>query len=152
MSKLIRTFLNEVKNQSGAERKKRMRRKKTKGQLILKCLFGVFNFFQKTNENKLTWGIIVVKSNSFVRSSFFWRKRQLKKSFRLCLTFTSILVMGSITVGVMRQITLMGLHKPWDWFYALCMCENSTPGTHFLTKCREVETSNACLSAKIYKL
>ena len=29
--------------------------------------FGVFNFFQKTNENKSTWGIIVVKSNSFVR-------------------------------------------------------------------------------------
>ena len=23
-----------------------------KGQLISKCLFGVFNFFQKTNENK----------------------------------------------------------------------------------------------------
>ena len=39
----------------------------SKGQLISKCLFGVFNFFQKMNENKLTWGIIVVKSNSFVR-------------------------------------------------------------------------------------
>ena len=41
-----------------------------KGQLISKCLFGVFNFFnffQKTNENKSTWGIIVVKLNSFVR-------------------------------------------------------------------------------------
>ena len=25
-----------------------------KGQLISKCLFGVFNFFQKTNENKST--------------------------------------------------------------------------------------------------
>ena len=25
-----------------------------KGQLISKCLFGVFNFLQKTNENKLT--------------------------------------------------------------------------------------------------
>ena len=30
-------------------------------------LFGVFDFLQKTNENKSTWGIIVVKSNSFVR-------------------------------------------------------------------------------------
>ena len=39
----------------------------TKGQLISKCLIGAFNFFQKTNENKSTWGIIVVKSNSFVR-------------------------------------------------------------------------------------
>ena len=26
----------------------------TKGQLISKCLFGVFTFFQKTNENKST--------------------------------------------------------------------------------------------------
>ena len=25
---------------------------KDKGQLISKCLYGVFNFFQKTNENK----------------------------------------------------------------------------------------------------
>jgi hypothetical protein len=25
-----------------------------KGRLILKCLFGVFNFFQKMNENKST--------------------------------------------------------------------------------------------------
>ena len=39
----------------------------TKGQLISKCLFGVFNFFQKTNKNKSTWGIKVVKSNYFVR-------------------------------------------------------------------------------------
>ena len=38
-----------------------------KGLLISKCLFGVFNFFQKTNENMLTRGIIVVKSNSFIR-------------------------------------------------------------------------------------
>ena len=29
--------------------------------------FGVFDFFQKTNENKSTWGIIVVKANLFVR-------------------------------------------------------------------------------------
>ena len=28
--------------------------------------FGVVDFLQKTNENKSTWGIIVVKSNSFV--------------------------------------------------------------------------------------
>ena len=39
----------------------------TKGQLISKCIFCVFNSFQKTNENKSTWGIIVVKSNPFVR-------------------------------------------------------------------------------------
>ena len=38
----------------------------TKGQIISKCLFVVFNFFQKTNENKLSSGIVVVKLNSFV--------------------------------------------------------------------------------------
>jgi hypothetical protein len=32
-----------------------------KGQLISKFLFGVFNFLQKTNENKSTGKIIVVK-------------------------------------------------------------------------------------------
>ena len=47
-----------------------------KGQLISKCLFGGFNFFQKTNENKSTWGIIVVKSNSsvhFLEESSAWK-------------------------------------------------------------------------------
>ena len=48
-----------------------------KGQLISKCLFGVFDFFQKTNKIKLTWGIIVVKSNSFV---CFWRKSMTPKN------------------------------------------------------------------------
>ena len=36
-----------------------------KGQLISKWFFGVGDFLQKTNKNKSTWGIIVVKS--FVR-------------------------------------------------------------------------------------
>ena len=39
----------------------------SKGQIISKWFFGVFDFLQKTNENKSIWGIIVVKSNSFVR-------------------------------------------------------------------------------------
>jgi hypothetical protein len=34
-----------------------------KGQLISKCLFGVFNFFQKWRKTRC----IVVKTNSFVR-------------------------------------------------------------------------------------
>ena len=55
----------------------------TNGQLILKCLFGVFTFFQKTNENKSTSSKV-----EFVRS-FFRRNVGLKKSFRICLTFTS---------------------------------------------------------------
>ena len=32
-----------------------------KGQLISKCLFGVFNFLRKTNEIKSISGFIVVK-------------------------------------------------------------------------------------------
>ena len=52
-----------------------------KGQLISKCLFGVFTFFQKTNENKSTSSKV-----EFVRS-FFGRNVGLKKSFRICLTF-----------------------------------------------------------------
>ena len=39
---------------------------RAKGQLFSKCLFDVFNFSQKTNENKSTWVIIVVKANCFV--------------------------------------------------------------------------------------
>ena len=33
----------------------------SKGQLISKCLFGIFNFLKKQNENKSTWGFTVVK-------------------------------------------------------------------------------------------
>ena len=51
----------------------------SKGQLILKCLFGVFNFSQKTNKNKSTWGIIlVVKSNLFV----LWENWRHPKTFQ----------------------------------------------------------------------
>ena len=38
-----------------------------KGQLISKFLLGVFNFSQKMNESKSTWGIIEVKSIFFVQ-------------------------------------------------------------------------------------
>ena len=52
-----------------------------KGQLIPKCFFDVFKFFQKTNENKSTWGIIGVKLNfdvcfleewGYVPKKYFW--------------------------------------------------------------------------------
>ena len=55
-----------------------------KGQLISKCLFGVFTFFQKTNENKSTSSKV-----KFVRS-FFGRNIGLKKSFWICLTFNTL--------------------------------------------------------------
>ena len=46
----------------------------SKGQLISRCLFGVFNFFQKTNEN--TW-----HSNEFI-CSVFGRIHSLTICFR----------------------------------------------------------------------
>ena len=42
-----------------------------KGQIISKCLFGVFNFFQKTNENTSH-----SSKNEFIRS-FFWKNSRL---------------------------------------------------------------------------
>ena len=39
----------------------------SKGQLILKCLLGVFNWCPKNKQKKSNWGIIEVNSNSFVR-------------------------------------------------------------------------------------
>ena len=60
-----------------------------KGQLISKWFFGVFNFLQKTNENnenKLTWGIIVVKSNSFVR--FMEEIEEIKNPFEIIWPLT----------------------------------------------------------------
>ena len=58
----------------------------SKGQLISKCLFCVFNFFQKTNENKSHSSKI-----EFVRS-FFGGNIGLKKSFRFLLTFKKSLL------------------------------------------------------------
>ena len=52
-----------------------------KGQLISKSLLGVFNFLQKTNENKSHSSKI-----EFDRS-FFGGNVGLRKSFRFCLTF-----------------------------------------------------------------
>ena len=49
--------------------------------LILKCLFGLFNFFQKQVDLRYH-----CSKFEFVRS-FFGRNVGLKKSFRLCLTF-----------------------------------------------------------------
>ena len=56
-------------------------RVQAKGQLISKRLFGVVDFLQKTNENKSFWGIIVVKSNSFV--CFLEEMDDQKKHFEI---------------------------------------------------------------------
>ena len=56
--------------------------KAPKGQLISKCLFGVFSFFQKPIENKST------SSKVEFDHSFFGRNVSLKKSFQIFLTFS----------------------------------------------------------------
>ena len=53
----------------------------TKGQLISNSLFLVFNFVQKTKENKSH-----ISKIEFVRW-FFGGNFGLEKSFRICLTF-----------------------------------------------------------------
>ena len=55
-----------------------------KGQLISKCLFCVFNFLQKTNENKSH-----SSKSEFIRL-FFGGNVGLKISFSFCLTFTKV--------------------------------------------------------------
>ena len=52
----------------------------TKGQIISKWFLGVFDFLQKMNENKSIWGIIVVKSDSFIR--FLEEIEDTKNAFR----------------------------------------------------------------------
>ena len=49
-------------------------------------VFGVFDFLQKTNKNKSTWGIIVCSKVEFFRS-FFGGNRRHQKPFRNYLTF-----------------------------------------------------------------
>ena len=63
----------------------------TKGQLISKLFFGIVDFLQKMNENKSTWGIIVVKSNSFFH--FLEEIEDIKDHFEIIwpLTTTTIL-------------------------------------------------------------
>ena len=47
----------------------------------IKEFFGAFNFSQKTNKNKSTWGITVLKSNFFVR--FLGELRLAKSPFEI---------------------------------------------------------------------
>ena len=61
-----------------------------KGQLISKSFFGVIDFLQKTNENKSTWGIIVVKSNLFIR--FLEETDDPKNHFEINWPLISLLV------------------------------------------------------------
>ena len=57
---------------------------KTKGQLILKGVFCIFNFLQKTNKNKSH------SSKIKFLCLFFLGNVGLKKSFQFCLTFRTM--------------------------------------------------------------
>ena len=72
----------------------------SKGQIISKWFFGVLYFLQKTNKNKSTWGIIVVKLNSFV---CIWRKSRHQKPFRNYLTF-KMAIFGKNWVSVVMYL------------------------------------------------
>ena len=74
----------------------------TKGQTILKGLLDIFNFSHRTNENKSTWGIIVVKLNFFVR--FFLRIEDTKKYFSNYPTFKVGIELESIDPKVPKKV------------------------------------------------
>ena len=57
-----------------------------KGQLISKGLFGTLEFLQK-NERKNSFIVLLGQKNEFFRS-FFGGIVDLKKPFRICLTFS----------------------------------------------------------------
>ena len=64
------------------------KRAQLKGQIISKCLFGVFNFHQKTNEKQVDLSFHSSKVKLF--RLFFGGNVYLKKSFRLFLTFSML--------------------------------------------------------------
>jgi hypothetical protein len=80
----------------GFQFKKWMKMSNSKGQLISKCLFGVFTFFQTTNQNKSTSSKV-----EFV-CSFFGRNVGLKKSFPIFLTFISVLKTNKIIQCILK--------------------------------------------------
>ena len=95
---------NRYENRKQDSLELKIRSNTTKGQLILTRFFGVFNFFQKTNKNKSTRGIVVLKSNWFI--CFFGRIVGLKKTLQLCLTFNRI---ENSKTRVITEVTLLTL-------------------------------------------
>ena len=86
-----------------------------KGQFILKCLFGVFTFCKKTNKNKLTWGIIVVKSNSFV--CFLREMSAWKNHFDFFWPLDTVIIFGQdleISATVFSQMKLKATDEAAD--------------------------------------
>ena len=83
-----------------------------KGQLISKCLFGVFNFFQKTNENK---------------------SNKLKKIHKVSLTHK-----GSYDLKTSRSISELHTRAPVNWNFI----HSGSAGRHTLmTPCNFNQSS-----------
>ena len=81
----------------------------TKGQMILKCLFGVFNFFQKTNKNTSH-----SSKNEFI-CLFFGRIHGLPICFRNYLTFS-----------------LAAVYVYYGWYIISCCCRNNSVTLDYL--------------------
>ena len=85
----------------------------SKGQIISKWFIGVFDYLpEKTNENKSIWGIIVVKSNSFVR--FLGEIENIKETFWNYLTFNSEKSVKSLKQNAFLALEDWNRKNNWD--------------------------------------
>ena len=74
-----------------------------KGHLISKCLFGVFNFSQKTNENMSTWGIILHSSKVEFFRSFLGELKIPKRHFEINWPLGRWSIMGKNLVNKVKE-------------------------------------------------
>ena len=85
----------------------------SKGQLISKCLFGVFNFFHKpVNENKSTSNkvkfvcLIFWKERRLEKIEFVWPLNQTEKPFSLLLA-EAVSNSGNWNMYVLGKVTMI---------------------------------------------
>ena len=102
-----------------------------KGQLISKCLFCVFKFFQKTNEKELSWGIIVVKSNIFIR--FLEELRITKSPFEIKVrTFWEALkIWKNLPHGFDKSADLLSKRQNHEEDFSNYVCFSKSPNFKF---------------------
>ena len=121
----------------------------TKGQLISKCPFGIFNFSQKTNENKSTWGIIRSSKVKMFRS-FYGRIEDTKKSFWNYLTFrTDELDVQSnkLSFGFIDEFSLLKLEIIINMvFLDFAWNGNAICGNSFY------KTGNLCFETSLHRI
>ena len=96
----------------------------TKGQLISKCLFGVFSFSQKTKENKSTRGIIILKLIFFVRFLGNWGFQ--KVLLKLTDLYLKMEYLSIITIFGLKMMIKSGLENYfWNSSMGTMKCHNS---------------------------